>query len=280
MGWRSGAAGRTGSSRWPCCPWSWQGPCSPSIASCVVGFGPGARLPGGGRCSCCPRSGCCRTRCSTFSTPTACGSWRRSPGSGSTGTRSSSWIRGSGSRFPLEYSSRSAGRGSASPNPERPARVALLLTAAYAVSMMLSGVVGRVAAARSVAGSERRMVGPVPLNPFRRQLVLDFGDAYRYGSVEFLPRPAVEVARGDDSEGRGRSARARGGGDGAGEEVSVVVALSDLPRGARGGRRRPRRAAGRPLSAVPRQLGLDRHPAARRAGRRRSGHSMRRDKAR
>ena len=89
----------------------------------------------------------------------------------------------------------------ASPNPERPARVALLLTAAYAVSMMLSGVVGRVAAARLVAGSERRMVGPMPLNPFRRQLVLDFGDAYRYGSVEFLPRPAVEVARGADPKG-------------------------------------------------------------------------------
>ena len=89
----------------------------------------------------------------------------------------------------------------ASPNPERPARVALLLTAAYAVSMMLSGVVGRVAAARSVAGSERRMVGPVPLNPFRRQLVLDFGDAYRYGSVEFLPRPGVEVSREVDPKG-------------------------------------------------------------------------------
>jgi inner membrane protein len=89
----------------------------------------------------------------------------------------------------------------ASANPERPARVALLLTAGYAVAMMLSGVVGRVAADRSVAGSERRMVGPVWLNPFRRQLVLDFGDAYRYGSVEFLPRPGVEAARGADPKG-------------------------------------------------------------------------------
>ncbi len=155
----------------------------------------------------------------------------------------------------------------ASPDPERPARVALLLTAAYAGSMMLSGVVGRVAAVRTVAGSERRMVGPMPLNPFRRQLVLDFGDAYRYGSVEFLPRPAVEVAARGRSQGRGRPARARRGGDGAGEEVSVVVALSDLPRGARGGRWRPRRAGRCPLSAVPRELGLDRHPAARREGR-------------
>lgn len=94
---------------------------------------------------------------------------------------------------------RRARRGSS--NPERPARVALLVAAAYAVSMMLSGVVGRLAAARSVPGSERRMVGPVWLNPFRRQLLLDFGNEYRYGSVEFLPRPAVEVARGGVPKG-------------------------------------------------------------------------------
>ncbi len=267
MRWRSGGAGRTGSSRWRCCRWSWPGRCSRSIASCVVGCGRSGRPPGGDRCWSCPRSGCCRTRCSTFSTPTACGSWRRSPGGGSTGTRSSSWTRGSGSRLPWACFSRSAARGGLSPNPEKPARVALVVTAAYAVSMMLSGVVGRVAAARIVAGSERRMVGPVPFNPFRRQLLLDFGDEYRYGSVEFLPRPAVEVARGDVREGRGRSARARGGGDGAGAEVSVVVPLSDLPRGARGGRRRPRRAGRCPLSAAPRELGFDRHPASRAAGR-------------
>jgi inner membrane protein len=98
-------------------------------------------------------------------------------------------------------SSRRARRDS--PNPERPARVALLLSGAYVVSMMLSGVIGRLAAdwSRSASGSERRMVGPVPLNPFRRQLVLDFGDAYRYGSVEFLPRPAIEVAREIDPKG-------------------------------------------------------------------------------
>ncbi len=157
-------------------------------------------------------------------------------------------------------SSRRARR--ASPNPERPARIALLLTAAYAVSMMLSGVVGRLAANRSVAGSERRMVGPVPLNPLRRQLVLDFGQSYRYGSVEFRPWPSTEVSRRARPQGRRRPARASGGGDGSGEEVSFVVALSHLPRGARGEWRRPRRVAGRPLPAVPRQLGLDRHRPA------------------
>ncbi len=80
-------------------------------------------------------------------------------------------------------------------NPDRPARVALLLTGAYAVSMMLSGVVGRLAADRSIPGSERRMVGPVWFKPFRRQLVFDFGQEYRYGSVEFRPWPSTELSR-------------------------------------------------------------------------------------
>jgi inner membrane protein len=87
------------------------------------------------------------------------------------------------------------------PNPERPARAALLLSGAYVVSMMLSGVVGRIAANRSVPGSERRMVGPVPVNPFRRQLVLDFGETYRYGALEILPRPGIEVSPEVDPKG-------------------------------------------------------------------------------
>jgi inner membrane protein len=86
------------------------------------------------------------------------------------------------------------------PNPERPARTALLLTAAYAVAMILSGVVGRIAADRSVPGSQRRMVGPMPLNPLQRQLVLDFGETYRYGSVAFRPLPRTEVS-GEDPKG-------------------------------------------------------------------------------
>jgi inner membrane protein len=92
-------------------------------------------------------------------------------------------------------------RRRASPDPERPARIALVLTAVYVVSMIFSGVVGRFAVNRSVPGSERRMVGPQPLNPLRRQLVLDFGETYRYGSVEFRPWPRTEVARGDDPKG-------------------------------------------------------------------------------
>ena len=86
-------------------------------------------------------------------------------------------------------------RRRASPNPNRPAQVALLLTASYAVAMILSGVAGRIAANWRVPGSERRMVGPVFRNPLRRQLVMDFGKEYRYGSVEFRPWPRTELSK-------------------------------------------------------------------------------------
>jgi inner membrane protein len=86
-------------------------------------------------------------------------------------------------------------------NPERPARVALCLTVAYAAAMILSGIAGRIAAGRAVAASERRMVGPVPLNPFERQVVLDFGDAYLYGSLAFRPGPRIAVSEELDPKG-------------------------------------------------------------------------------
>ncbi len=107
-------------------------------------------------------------------------------------------------------------RRRASTNPDRPARIALLVTASYAVAMMLSGVVGRLAADWSVQGSERRMVGPRWINPLRRQLVLDFGQEYRTGSVQFRPWPSTEVSRvvepkgADDPLARAAAATDRG----------------------------------------------------------------------
>jgi inner membrane protein len=89
-------------------------------------------------------------------------------------------------------------RRRAAAEPERPAQVALLLAAAYAFAMIFSGVAGRTAANRSFPGSERRMVGPVPLDPFRRQLILDFGETYRYGVVDFRPFPRPQVLGGVD----------------------------------------------------------------------------------
>ena len=86
------------------------------------------------------------------------------------------------------------------PNPNRPAQVGLVMVGSYAVAMILSGVVGRIAANMSVPGSERRMVGPMWINPLRRQLVLDYGETYRYGSVEFKPWPSTEVSRRIDAK--------------------------------------------------------------------------------
>jgi inner membrane protein len=86
-------------------------------------------------------------------------------------------------------------------NPERPARVALLLTAAYAVAMMFSGVVGRIAVAQTGAAFQRQMVGPLPANPFERQVVLDLGDAYRSGALAFRPGPRVSLSHERDPKG-------------------------------------------------------------------------------
>jgi inner membrane protein len=80
------------------------------------------------------------------------------------------------------------------PNPERPARVALLLTAVYIVAMMFSGVVGRIAVAGSGAAFQRLMVGPLPVNPFERQVILDLGDAYRNGTLAFRPGPRLVLS--------------------------------------------------------------------------------------
>lgn len=86
-------------------------------------------------------------------------------------------------------------------NPEAPARVALTLTAVYAIAMIASGVVGRIAVARSGSAFQRQMVGPVPVNPFDRQLILDLGDAYRYGTLAFRPGPRVALSDETDPKG-------------------------------------------------------------------------------
>jgi inner membrane protein len=82
--------------------------------------------------------------------------------------------------------------------PERPARAALAVCVLYTAAMMASGRIGRraVAAEADARGLafEREMVGPVPINPFRRQVILDSGDGYRRGSLVFRPGPRVSIA--------------------------------------------------------------------------------------
>jgi inner membrane protein len=101
----------------------------------------------------------------------------------------------------------------------RPARVALVAVGCYAVAMLTSGSVARGIVAdswKNTHGHEPRalMVGPLPLWPFARQVIIDAGDHYEYGvfswgqrTVTFVPekipknseRPEVAAARRDDN---------------------------------------------------------------------------------
>jgi len=82
--------------------------------------------------------------------------------------------------------------------PEVPARVALVAVFAYVAAMLVSSRAGRavVAGAAEEAGvaSIRVLVSPVPLDPFRRMVVVDEGRAYRLGALDWLPRAAVSFA--------------------------------------------------------------------------------------
>jgi inner membrane protein len=83
------------------------------------------------------------------------------------------------------------------PSPERPARAALTACIVYTAVMMASGRLGRHAVAAEAAARglsfEKQMVGPVPINPFRRQVILESSDGYRRGSLEFRPGPRVSI---------------------------------------------------------------------------------------
>ena len=85
-------------------------------------------------CCCSPPSPSSRTPPSTRSTPTACAGSCRSAAGGSTATRSSSWIRGSGSRWAIGVILSRPARGIT-----RPARIALWVSLAYASAMAVSG---------------------------------------------------------------------------------------------------------------------------------------------
>lgn len=90
------------------------------------------------------------------------------------------------------------------------AAASLLLVAAYIAAM-----IGGTAAARRMVhdhvmqsegiAPQRMMAGPVPLVPWRRELILDMGDRYRTGSLDFLAHPAVTIDPGWVMKGAGPS---------------------------------------------------------------------------
>ncbi len=90
-----------------------------------------------------------------------------------------------------------AGKGRSGSGFLSPAGVALWAVAAYALVMLGSSAVAR----RTVVGElaaqgslpSRVMVSPVPVNPFRRLVVIDVGGEYRFGTVDWLRRPAFSL---------------------------------------------------------------------------------------
>ena len=84
------------------------------------------------------------------------------------------------------------------PHALRPARIALGAVVVYIALMITgseaaSGIAEREVAARVGAPAERVMAGPVPLDPFRRNIVYDTGDAYGFGVLAWTPRPEITL---------------------------------------------------------------------------------------
>jgi inner membrane protein len=69
----------------------------------------------------------------------------------------------------------------------RPALVAIVLFTAYTGAMLISGRLGRavVSEASQEGPATRTMIGPVPLNPLRRDVVREIGGAYELGALAF-----------------------------------------------------------------------------------------------
>jgi inner membrane protein len=70
----------------------------------------------------------------------------------------------------------------------RPALIALSLFIVYAGAMVISGRIARAEVSRSATtgAATRTMVGPVPANPFRRDVVREVDERYELGAFFFL----------------------------------------------------------------------------------------------
>ena len=81
----------------------------------------------------------------------------------------------------------------------RPARIALTVAASYIAVMLLSDVIARREVREGLARAGRSedtrfMVTPVFGNPFRREVIIDFGDRYEKGLLWFEPLPHFRPA--------------------------------------------------------------------------------------
>jgi inner membrane protein len=89
------------------------------------------------------------------------------------------------------------GTGSLDARPGSPATASLVVVAGYALLMLIGSQVARRTVARDLAGQGppplRVMVSPVPLNPLRRLVVIEEADRYRFGTINWLRRPAFAL---------------------------------------------------------------------------------------
>ncbi|MEO8349221.1 MAG: metal-dependent hydrolase [Acidobacteriota bacterium] len=84
------------------------------------------------------------------------------------------------------------------PRVEAPARVAIAAVLVYAAAMLASSAAGRAvvrgAAERAGVAVKRVLVAPLPLDPFRRMVLVEEPRAYRFGTLDWLPGPSVSFA--------------------------------------------------------------------------------------
>lgn len=83
----------------------------------------------------------------------------------------------------------------------RPARIAVGLASLYVALMIAASFAARarVAAAWTAVNGRRPeavMVGPVPVHPFRKTVIVDAGGYYERGAYDWLPRPRVRFEPG------------------------------------------------------------------------------------
>ncbi|MGZ8375671.1 MAG: metal-dependent hydrolase [Gemmatirosa sp.] len=106
--------------------------------------------------------------------------------------------------------------------PHVPARWALGVAGIYVAALVGSAALARVVvedAARTAGAppARRVMAGPVPVTPFRREIVRDLGDEYELGMLEWLPTPRYvpfdRLRRNADTPAARAAARTRQGRD-------------------------------------------------------------------
>ena len=86
-------------------------------------------------------------------------------------------------------------------NAGRPALIALLIVAGYCLAMGLGGRAAERYAEREIVAAgmgkpQRVLASPVPIDPFRRRIVFEIGNAYGFGDFRWAPAPQFTTEPG------------------------------------------------------------------------------------